>query len=135
MSTPPIWCQRGLAAGDRLAERCDVPPGRYRLRTLEAGPQEDVTLEPGAPLREIVVSGEGVGLGDVGEAGKGVLRNAAARRHTVIVEDRRWVLVALTAARVTTLQSSRDSFSHEVRRPRYQGEDAERRRGEKRGAR
>src|SRR3546814_5554474 len=63
MSTPHIWLQRSLAAGERLAELCDLPPGSYRLRTLEAGPQEDVTLEPGAALREIVLSGEGVGLG------------------------------------------------------------------------
>src|SRR3546814_4041157 len=88
MSTPHIWLQRSLAAGDRLAELCDLPPGSYRLRTLEAGPQEDVTLEPGAALREIVLSGEGVGLGDAGEAGKVVLRNAAARPLTVIVEER-----------------------------------------------
>src|SRR3546814_1571272 len=52
MSTPHIWLQRSLAAGERLAELCDLPPGSYRLRTLEAGPQEDVTLEPGAALRE-----------------------------------------------------------------------------------
>src|SRR3546814_2890192 len=85
--------------------------------SLEAGPQEDVTRDPGAALREMVLSGEGVGLGDAGEAGKVVLRNAAARPLTVIVEERRWVRDALTADRVTALQAFRDLFSYQVLRP------------------
>src|SRR3546814_18666543 len=121
MSTPHIWLQRSLAAGERLAELCDLPPGSYRLRTLEAGPQEDVTLEPGAALREIVLSGEGVRLADAGEAGKVLLRNAAARPLTVIVEARRRVSAALPATRVTGLQAFRNLFPDQGLRPGARG--------------
>jgi class 3 adenylate cyclase len=117
MSTPHIWLQRTLAPGARLSEACDLPAGRYRLRTLEAGPQEDATLEPGAALPEVVLTGDSLQLGAAGEAGRVVLRNAASRPLTVIVEERRWVRDALTADRVTALQAFRDLFSEQVLRP------------------
>ncbi|MPZ08835.1 MAG: hypothetical protein GEU89_01320 [Kiloniellaceae bacterium] len=117
MSTPHIWLQRTLAPGARLSEACDLPAGRYRLRTLEAGPQEDATLEPGAALPEVVLTGDSLQFGAAGEAGRVVLRNAASRPLTVIVEERRWVRDALTADRVTALQAFRDLFSDQVLRP------------------
>ena len=117
MSTPHIWLQRHLEPGERLVEACDLPAGSFRLRTLEAGPQEEVTLEPGATLPEIVLTGEAVALGDAGQAGAVVLRNDSPRPLTAIVEERRWARDALTADRVTALQAFRDLFSEQVLRP------------------
>jgi class 3 adenylate cyclase len=117
MSTPHIWLQRSLAPGEHLAEPCDLPPGSYRLRTLEAGPEEEVTLEAGAALPGIVLAGDAVRLGGAGEAGRVLLRNDAARPLTAIVEERRWARDALTADRVTALQAFRDLFSDQVLRP------------------
>jgi len=121
MSTPHIWVQRSLQPGERLDEPCDLPAGSYRLRTLEAGPEEDVTLEAegadGAVLPEVVLTGDEVILGARGEAGHVVFSNAAARPLTVIIEERPWVRDALTADRVTALQAFRDLFSEQVLRP------------------
>jgi hypothetical protein len=117
MSTPHIWLQRSLDPGARLREPCDLPAGSYRLRTLEAGPEEDVTLAPGATLPEVRLTGDALRLGGAGAAGEVVLHNAAARPLTVIVEERRWARDALTADRVTALQAFRDLFSDQVLRP------------------
>jgi class 3 adenylate cyclase len=117
MSTPHIWLQRRLDPGARLREPCDLPAGSYRLRTLEAGPEEDVTLAPGAALPEVRLTGDALRLGGAGAAGEVVLHNTAARPLTVIVEERRWARDALTADRVTALQAFRDLFSEQVLRP------------------
>lgn len=117
MSTPHIWLQRTLAPGEALAEPCDLPAGSYRLRTLEAGPEAEALLEPGAALPEIVLAGDAVTLGGSGEAGRVVLRNVSARPLTAVVEERRWARDALTADRVTALQAFRDLFSEQVLRP------------------
>ncbi|HMA14228.1 MAG TPA: adenylate/guanylate cyclase domain-containing protein, partial [Kiloniellaceae bacterium] len=117
MSTPHIWLQRTLAPGESLAEPCDLPAGSYRLRTLEVGPEAEATLEPGAALPEIVLTGEAVTLGAAGAAGRVILRNLSARPLTAVVEERRWARDALTADRVTALQAFRDLFSEQVLRP------------------
>ncbi|MGD1877151.1 MAG: adenylate/guanylate cyclase domain-containing protein [Kiloniellaceae bacterium] len=117
MSTPHIHLQRSLQPGECLAEPCALPPGRYRLRTLEAGPENEVTLEAGAALPEIVLSGDAVRQGEAGEADGVVLRNTSSRPLTAIVEERPWLRDALTADRVTALQAFRDLFSDQVLRP------------------
>ncbi|WP_340116876.1 adenylate/guanylate cyclase domain-containing protein [Pelagibius sp. 7325] len=117
MSTPHIRLQIILQPGERRAEPCALPPGSYRLRSLEAGPEAEVTLAAGEALPEIVLSGEAVSLGPAGEADKVVLRNASPRPVTAIVEERPWLRDALTADRVTALQAFRDLFSDQVLRP------------------
>lgn len=117
MSTPHIWLQRTLAPGETLTEPCDLPAGSYRLRTLEAGPETDVTLGPGEVLPEVVLTGEAVAAGPAAAAGRVVLRNESAQALTAIVEERRWARDALTADRVTALQAFRDLFSDQVLRP------------------
>ncbi len=117
MSTPHIWVQRTLRPGERLVEACDLPAGSYRLRTLEAGPEEEVVLAEGEALPEVVVNGTAVRPGAAGETGKVLLRNDSAGPLTVIIEERRWARDALTADRVTALQAFRDLFSDQVLRP------------------
>ena len=117
MSTPHIWLQRSLAAGETLSEPCALPPGSYRLRTLEAGPEEEVTLAPGEALPEVVLGDGAVRRGAAGTTGIVTLRNEADRALTAIVEERRWARDALTADRVTALQAFRDLFSEQVLRP------------------
>jgi class 3 adenylate cyclase len=117
MSTPHIWLQRSLAAGETLSEPCALPPGSYRLRTLEAGPEEEVTLAPGEALPEVVLGDGAVRRGAAGTTGIVTLRNEAPRALTAIVEERRWARDALTADRVTALQAFRDLFSEQVLRP------------------
>ena len=117
MSTPHIWLQRSLAPGETLTEPCDLPPGSYRLRTLEAGPETDVTLAPGETLPQVVLTGDAVKSGPAAAAGCVVLRNRSNKVLTAVVEERRWARDALTADRVTALQAFRDLFSDQVLRP------------------
>ncbi|NIA72461.1 adenylate/guanylate cyclase domain-containing protein [Pelagibius litoralis] len=117
MSTPHVWVQRTLAAGQSLTEACDLPPGRYVLRTLEAGPEFEMALEDGAALPEVVLGEDSVSADVAGRPGQVILRNGAARPLTAIVEERRWVRDALTADRVTAIQAFRDLFSDQVLRP------------------
>ncbi|MEO3427271.1 adenylate/guanylate cyclase domain-containing protein [Pelagibius sp. CAU 1746] len=117
MSTPHIWVQRTLQPGETLTEACELPAGSYRLRTLEAGPEEEAVLAEGEVLPEMVVDDAAVRLGGPGEAGRVRLRNAATGPLTVIIEERRWARDALTADRVTALQAFRDLFSDQVLRP------------------
>ncbi|MEQ8355567.1 MAG: adenylate/guanylate cyclase domain-containing protein [Kiloniellaceae bacterium] len=117
MSTPHIWLQRSLQPGERLNEVCDLPAGSYRLRTLEAGPEEDATLDAGAALPTVILGDDSLHLGGAGVAGRVVVHNAAKQPLTVIVEERRWARDALTADRVTALQAFRDLFSEQVLRP------------------
>ncbi len=117
MSTPHIWVQRSLAAGASLTESCGLPPGRYVLRTLEAGPDCEVELAAGAGLPEVLLGDGSVTPGPSAGPGQVVLRNLTDRPLTVIVEELRWVRDALTADRVTALQAFRDLFSDQVLRP------------------
>jgi class 3 adenylate cyclase len=117
MSTPHIWLQRSLAPGETLTEACALPPGSYRLRTLEAGPETDVTLEQGDTLPAVVLTGGAVEAGPAAAAGSVVLHNRSDKPLTAIVEERRWARDALTADRVTALQAFRDLFSDQVLRP------------------
>ena len=117
MSTPHIRLQLTLQPGERRAEPCALAPGSYRLRSLEAGPEAEVTLAAGEALPEVVLSGDAVDLGATSEAGKVVLRNASPRPLTAIIEERPWLRDALTADRVTALQAFRDLFSDQVLRP------------------
>jgi class 3 adenylate cyclase len=117
MSTPHIWLQRSLAPGETLVEACALPPGNYRLRTLEAGPETDALLEDNATLPEIRLGDGTITLAAEGVPGQVAVRNLASRPLTVIVEERRWARDALTADRVTALQAFRDLFSDQVLRP------------------
>ena len=116
MSTPHIWLHITLAPGERRTETVDVPPGPYRLRTLEPGPQRDITFEAGG-FPEVIVADDEVRAGEAGAPGQVTLSNVSGREVTAIVEERHWVRDALTADRVTALQAFRDLFSDQVLRP------------------
>jgi len=120
-----VWDLRSEGSESRFLGRrlpdgaggAQVLPGSYRLRTLEVGPEQDVALDAGAALPEVVLGDGTVGLGRAGVAGQVILRNRADRPLTAIVEERRWARDALTADRVTALQAFRDLFSDQVLRP------------------
>lgn len=117
MSTPHVWVQRTVEAGAGLSEVCDLPPGRYVLRTLEAGPDCEVEVAEGGGLPEVLIAEDSVTPGPAADPGQVVLRNDTSRPRTVIVEELRWVRDALTADRVTAMQAFRDLFSDQVLRP------------------
>jgi class 3 adenylate cyclase len=116
MSTPHIWAHITLEPGEERVVELVAPPGPYRLRTLEIGPESDIE-HTGTSFPAVVVTDDAVLTGAPGPPGRVTLRNETASRRTVVVEDRRWAEDALTADRVATLQAFRDLFSTEVLRP------------------
>jgi class 3 adenylate cyclase len=116
MNTPHIWLQLTLAAGARRVVEADLPPGPYRARTLEPGPEVDFEIESsGVPA--IAVDVDSIQTGPASEAGTVVLENRSKLSKTLIVEELHWVRDALTADRVTAMQAFRDLFSDQVLRP------------------
>jgi class 3 adenylate cyclase len=117
MSMPHVVLQLTLEPGETRSETMDLAAGRYRLRSLEPGPELEFDLEAGAPVPELLATAEGFST-SAGDRGDGVtLRNRSHRPLTMVLEECPWVRDALTADRVTALQAFRDLFSDQVLRP------------------
>lgn len=116
MSTPHIYIHLTLQPGERRSVPAELAQGAYRLRTLEPGPEVDITwTESGFP--EVILGKGGITAGAAVEAGMVTLHNQSDRALTAIVEERHWTRDALTADRVTAMQAFRDLFSEQVLRP------------------
>ena len=59
MVTPHVVVQQLLGPGERRTVTVDLPPGRYRLRTLHPGATVDVDYE-GGPFPGLRVTATGV---------------------------------------------------------------------------
>lgn len=117
MSTPHILAHVTLEPGEVRELAVAAPPGPYRLRTLEAGPQADIE-HAGGVLPGMVLGDEGApGEGTVTATPEPVLANRSGARRTAVIEERSWAADALTADRVATLQAFRDLFADQVLRP------------------
>ncbi len=114
--TPHIKTQCTLPPGERRSLPLALPPGEYRVRTLEAG--GEVALDwRGGKFPRLRVAGETVELDETAAADEIEMHNAGDVPRTIVIEDRSWLQDVLTAARVTTLQAFRDLFSDQVLRP------------------
>lgn len=116
MSTPHIWAQITLAPGEERSLDLTLPPGAYRLRSLEPGPQCDLDFTGGG-FPQVVLGDDTIATGEAAVPGKLQLVNRATQSLTAVVEERRWLRDALTADQVTSLQAFRDLFSEQVLRP------------------
>ena len=116
MSTPHIWAHLTLAPGERRLVETAPGAGLWRLRTLEAGGQQDVDVGEGAFPAVIVVDDRVESAPPPAEGGL-ALENRSAAPRTVVIEDRRWTRDVLTADRATSFQAFRELFSAEVLRP------------------
>ncbi|MDJ0947891.1 MAG: adenylate/guanylate cyclase domain-containing protein [Alphaproteobacteria bacterium] len=116
MSTPHVVAQQTLAPGEVRDISADIQHGSYRLRTLHPGRQEDIEWRSGG-FPEVSADETGACAG-AATTGEGVrLRNTGGRPVTIVIEDRAWVEDALTAHRVTTMQTFRDLFADQSLRP------------------
>ncbi|MDX1402624.1 MAG: adenylate/guanylate cyclase domain-containing protein, partial [Kiloniellales bacterium] len=97
-------------------ERADIPAGRYRLRTLEAGGEITFNYE-GSGFPAFILKDDEFLLGEKTEPGTFRIVNGSAHPRVGVLEECRWARDALTADRVTTLQAFRDLFSDQVLRP------------------
>ncbi len=116
MSVPHVKVQVLLQPGETRDLAASLPFGSYRFRTLEPGPEAEVDWRSGGMPALILEEGTAT-AGAPASAGMLRLANRAPRALTAIVEDRAWVADALTADRVTALQTFRDLFSDDVLRP------------------
>ena len=116
MSTPHIHVHLTLQVGETREEAMALVPGRYRLRTLEPGPEIEIDWEGGG-FPTVIAGSEGLAAGEAAPEGSVRLRNESARPLTLIVEECAWVRDALTADRASSLQAFRDLFSEQVLRP------------------
>lgn len=117
MMTPHVLVQLLLAPGERRSVAVDLPPGRYRLRTLHPGAVADVEYE-GGPFPGLRVTATGVeALPPSGEAGTIAFVNDAGFELAALIEDRTWTREALTVPEVISLQAFRDLFAAATLRP------------------
>ncbi|MEZ5833895.1 MAG: adenylate/guanylate cyclase domain-containing protein [Dongiaceae bacterium] len=116
MSVPHVKAQILLHPGETREVKAMLPFGPYRFRTLEPGPEVDVDWQSGG-MPALVLEESTVVVGAPAPAGILRLANHAQRALIAIIEDRSWVADALTADRVTALQTFRDLFSDDVLRP------------------
>ncbi|WP_119299866.1 adenylate/guanylate cyclase domain-containing protein [Dongia deserti] len=116
MSVPHVKAQVLLQPGETRELKATLPFGPYRFRTLEPGPEADVDWRSGG-LPELILEDKQVAIGAAAAPGLLRLTNHAQRPLIAIIEDRSWVADALTADRVTAVQTFRDLFSDDVLRP------------------
>ena len=116
MSTPHVKAQVTLEPWESRTLPARLAPGDYRVRTLERGGESDIAYAGGG-FPEVTVEGGAVAAGTAAGDGEIRLVNNEDRRRTLIIESRDWVRDALTAHRVTTMQTFRDLFSDEALRP------------------
>jgi class 3 adenylate cyclase len=116
MSTPHIKLHVTLDAGQSRNVPVRLSLGDYRLRTLEPGPEAFITWDVGG-FPELVAADDSIQAGPPSPDGTVRLTNRSRRALTLIIEERAWVKDALTAERITTLQTFRDLFASETLRP------------------
>lgn len=117
MSTPHIKVHVTVPAGETRRIDARLPPGAYRLRSLEKGPERDLELARRSDFPSIILGDAKVETGPPSPGGTIALTNRTPWPRTFVIEDRTWVADALTADRVTALQAFRDLFSEQVLRP------------------
>ena len=117
MSTPHVVLQLTLQPGETREEQIELAAGRYRLRSLEPGPETDFDLEDAAPIPELIAEAEAFSVAPGDRTDLVRLHNRSHRPLTLVLEERPWVRDALTADRVTAMQAFRDLFSDQVLRP------------------
>ena len=116
MSTPHVKLQQTLGPGRARRVDFTLPPGGYRIRTLNGAGAADIDHDGGA-LPSVTMADHGVRLDPHRAAGQIVIENTSAREQTAVVEEREWARDALTAHRVTSMQLFRDLFGGDVLRP------------------
>ncbi len=115
MTTSHVAVQLSVAPGERRGAAAELPPGPYRIRTVEPGGETEFDLDGAMP--EIVLHGKAVELGAAGAPGKIAVVNRGSLPRTLVIERRDWAADALTAHHATTLQSFRDLFGTDSLKP------------------
>jgi class 3 adenylate cyclase len=116
MATPHVPVQLLLAPGEKRSIEIDLPPGRYRLRTLHPGVATDIEHAGGA-FPGVRATALGVEAMLPGPPGRIAFANEAGFELAALIEDRTWTREALTAPEAVSLQAFRDLFAEATLRP------------------
>jgi class 3 adenylate cyclase len=116
MATPHVPVQILLAPGEKRTIEIDLPPGRYRLRTLHPGVAMDIDHAGGA-FPGVRATALGVEAMAADQPGRIAFANEAGFELAALIEDRTWTREALTAPEVVSLQVFRDLFAEATLRP------------------
>ena len=116
MATPHVPVQLLLAPGEQRTIELDLPPGRYRLRTLHPGAGADIE-HAAAPFPACARRRSASRRRRAGAAGQDRFANDAGFELAALIEDRTWTREALTAPEVISLQVFRDLFAEATLRP------------------
>ncbi len=108
--------QRRLPPGGSATLSAPLPPGAYRLRSLQKDPSVEVEISGSSPGVSIAYPGT-AGEVQSGSPLRLELGNSTAEEKVVILEKADWIEDACRASWVTSLQEFHDLFSSEVLRP------------------
>lgn len=114
--TPHIKGQFSLAPGASRSLPLTLSHGDYRVRTLEAGAQVEISWQQES-FPEIHIDEQSVKIAGYSPHGEIRMVNHGAVHRTIVIEEQSWLRDVLTAERATTLQAFRDLFSDQVLRP------------------
>lgn len=122
--TPHIAVQQLLASGDTRELALNLPPGRYRARTMTLPGQQYLRIDPlGDPVL-VLRANRHEGWHDeeheIAPHATLTLTNSSDSEQLFVIEHLQWSDHAVTAAEVTTRQMFRDLFASEALRPNEQ---------------
>jgi class 3 adenylate cyclase len=121
-TTPHVKLQAEVVARSRKSFAISLPPGPYRFRTVEAGPEADAELAGDGSFPEVMARGDEIVLTPHHERGELVIANDTDRPLIFVVEDRTWARDALTGERVIAMPAFRRLCPEQLLRP---GDDVE----------
>lgn len=118
LSTPHIKLQRVVQPGETHEEILVLGEGRYNVRTVEAGDEEDVDFDGKSAFPEIFAYGKSIDTRTGShDAGTISMVNNTDHPMTFVIEEKNWITDALTGEKVIAMPLFRDLCPEQVLRP------------------
>ena len=115
-STPHVKVQRRLEPNETRVEPLELPPGRYRLRTVEAGAQVDIEYD-GSDFPDVIVSDDDVESREPQQPGQITFHNLGDTPRSIVIEDRSDDADSLNGSVVISMQAFRELCPEQLLRP------------------
>jgi class 3 adenylate cyclase len=116
-STSHVLMQRLVEPGATASVAIDLPPGHYRIRTVEPGAAIDAEIaEPAQGLPAVAASETALTAGAPQGPGRFSFHNGTPRPLHAVLEDRAWAADALTGERVIAMPIFRELCPEQVLR-------------------
>jgi class 3 adenylate cyclase len=116
-STPHVRFQAEVTAHATKSFALTLPPGPYRFRTVEAGPEVDAIVGEDGAIPEIVAWNDDMLLRSPSHKDEFVIHNDTDHPLVFVIEDRAWTKDALTGERVIAMPAFRRLCPEQLLRP------------------